>query len=95
MHQNKHLCFNRCVKQRTFQNISINFYKFIEIYRNILKCSKETYTIIKMPVCQFCNKDMSTMSSLNNHQKRTKKCLILQGIVPKGSLIVSYVHQVI
>jgi hypothetical protein len=38
----------------------------------------------EMPVCQFCNKDMSTLSSLNHHQKRTKKCLIIQGIVPKG-----------
>ena len=38
----------------------------------------------EIPVCQFCNKDMSTMSSLNHHQKSTKKCLILQGIVPKG-----------
>ena len=37
-----------------------------------------------MPVCQYCNKDMSTMSSLIHHQKRTKKCLIIQGIVPKG-----------
>ena len=37
-----------------------------------------------MPVCQYCNKNMSTLSSLNTHQKRTQKCLILQGIVPKG-----------
>ena len=37
-----------------------------------------------MPICQYCNKDMSTMSSLNHHQKRTKACLLIQGIVPKG-----------
>ena len=27
---------------------------------------------------------MGTISSLNHHQKRTKKCLIIQGITPKG-----------
>ena len=37
-----------------------------------------------MPICQFCNANMSTISSLNIHQKKTKKCLIIQGIVPKG-----------
>ena len=42
-----------------------------------------------MPVCQYCNKNMSTLSSLNHHQKTTQKCLILQGIVPKGEFICS------
>ena len=37
-----------------------------------------------MPVCQYCNSNMSTMGSLINHQKRTKRCLIIQGITPKG-----------
>ena len=37
-----------------------------------------------MPICQFCNANMGTISSLNNHQKRTKKCLIIQGITPTG-----------
>ena len=34
--------------------------------------------------CKFCNAILSTEWSLQNHQKRTKKCLDKQGIVPKG-----------
>ena len=30
-------------------------------------------------ICQFCNKNFSSVSSLNNHQKKTKFCLIIQG----------------
>ena len=37
-----------------------------------------------MPICQFCNSNLSTINSLNIHQKKTKKCLIIQGITPKG-----------
>ena len=37
-----------------------------------------------MPVCQYCNVSLSNISSLNNHQKRTKKCLLIQGISPIG-----------
>ena len=36
----------------------------------------------EMPICQYCNKDMSTLSSLNYHQKTTQRCLTLQGITP-------------
>ena len=34
--------------------------------------------------CKFCNAILCTEWSLQNHQKRTKKCLDKQGIVPKG-----------
>ena len=34
--------------------------------------------------CKFCNAILSTEWSLQNHQKRTKKCLDKQGVVPKG-----------
>jgi hypothetical protein len=34
--------------------------------------------------CKFCNSILSTEWSLQNHQKRTKRCLIKQGVVPKG-----------
>ena len=37
-----------------------------------------------MPICQYCKANMSTISSLNNHQKKTRKCLIIQGITPIG-----------
>ena len=37
-----------------------------------------------MPVCQFCDANMSTIASLKMHQRRTKKCLIIQGISTKG-----------
>ena len=29
-------------------------------------------------ICEFCNKNYSSKSSLNNHQKTTKKCLEIQ-----------------
>jgi hypothetical protein len=34
--------------------------------------------------CQYCHKMLSTLSSLNLHQKRTKYCLKLQGVDTKG-----------
>ena len=34
--------------------------------------------------CKFCNSILSTEWSLLNHQKRTKKCLVKQGIIPIG-----------
>ena len=50
-----------------------------------MKCLfKDITTLINMPLCQHCNKTMSTLSSLNHHQKSTRKCLLLQGVVPKG-----------
>ena len=37
-----------------------------------------------MPVCQYCNKNMSSVNALNTHQKKTQKCLKIQGVVTKG-----------
>ena len=37
-----------------------------------------------MPICQFCNVNLSTITSLKMHQRRTKKCLIIQGLSTKG-----------
>ena len=34
--------------------------------------------------CKFCNSNLSSEYSLLTHQKTTKKCIIKQGIVPKG-----------
>ena len=34
--------------------------------------------------CKFCKSILSTEWSLLNHQKRTKKCLVKQGIIPIG-----------
>ena len=34
--------------------------------------------------CEFCKSILATEWSLLNHQKRTKKCLIKQGIIPTG-----------
>ena len=34
--------------------------------------------------CKFCDSILATEWSLLNHQKRTKKCLIKQGVEPKG-----------
>lgn len=33
---------------------------------------------LKMPICKFCNTDLSSNSALNSHQKRTKYCLEIQ-----------------
>ena len=35
-----------------------------------------------MPICQFCNSDLSTNSSLKVHQRTSKICLKVQGIEP-------------
>lgn len=35
-------------------------------------------------ICRFCNKKFSTKSNLTNHQKTTKRCLVLQGKQNKG-----------
>ena len=34
--------------------------------------------------CKYCNAILSTEWSLLNHQKRTKRCLEKQGVIPKG-----------
>ena len=44
--------------------------------------------------CKFCNAILSTEWSLQNHQKRTKKCLDKQGIVPKGEFKCNMCHEV-
>jgi hypothetical protein len=35
--------------------------------------------------CTFCNSILSSEYSLSIHQKTTKKCLIKQGVIPKGN----------
>jgi|APFre7841882793_1041355.scaffolds.fasta_scaffold54505_1 hypothetical protein len=34
--------------------------------------------------CKYCEAMLETEWSLLNHQKKTKKCLLKQGVVPKG-----------
>ena len=38
-----------------------------------------------MPSCNYCNKNLSSISSLNYHKKNTKKCLLLQETHKKNS----------
>ena len=33
-----------------------------------------------MPICQYCNSDLSTVGNLKVHQRTSKKCLKIQGI---------------
>ena len=31
--------------------------------------------------CKYCNSNLSSVSYLNSHQKNTKKCLVIQGLL--------------
>jgi hypothetical protein len=41
-------------------------------------------------ICEYCNKTYSSKSSLNNHQKSTKKCLEIQSKLNKENIISEY-----
>ena len=43
--------------------------------------------------CDFCDSILATEWSLLNHQKKTKKCLIKQGVDPKGEFKCNICHE--